>query len=146
MAANEATPPAVPAALLTGEGLPPAQRCLVCDREETPFTHDPHCPRPDCDLPPGAACDGSHESTVHATRQLALRNPATPVEAVTGFADHPSLLLRRALAARPGLPPDSCARLAVDTNPGVRGDLAENPAAAANPSPARTAMPQLVAL
>lgn len=59
---------------------------------------------------------------------MALRNRATPVTAAVGFVDHPSLLLRWALAARPDLPPDICARLAVDTNPGVRGDLAENPA------------------
>ncbi|WP_329022093.1 MULTISPECIES: hypothetical protein [unclassified Streptomyces] len=128
LAANEATPPVVLAALLTGEGLPPVRRCLVCDREETPFVHDPHCPRLDCDLPPGASCDGSHESTRHDTQLAAVRNPATPTEAVVGFVDHPSLLLRWALAARPDLPPDVCARLAEDANPGVRGDLAENPA------------------
>lgn len=127
-AANEATPPDVLAALITGEGLPPAQRCLVCDREDTPFVHDPQCPRLDCDLLPGASCDGSHESTVHDMQQAALRNPATPTEAVVGFAGHPSTLLRWALAARPDLPPEVCERLAVDPVPGVRADLAENPA------------------
>ncbi|MFE9699399.1 hypothetical protein [Streptomyces sp. NPDC006270] len=128
VAANEATPPAVLAALLTGEGLPPAQRCLVCDREEAPFVHDPQCSRPDCDLPSGASCDGSHESTRHAMQQMAIRNPATPTEAVVGFVGHPSLLMRWALAGRPDLPSEVCARLAVDSNPGVRADLAENPA------------------
>lgn len=57
VAANEATPPAVLAALLTEAGMAPAQRCLVCDREETPFVHDPECPRLDCDLLPGDSCD-----------------------------------------------------------------------------------------
>jgi hypothetical protein len=128
VAANEATPPTVLAALITGEGLPPAQWCLVCDREETPFVHDPQCPQLDCDLLPGASCDGSHESTMHDTQQMALRNPATPTEAVVGFVDHPSLLLRWALAARPDLPSQVCGRLAVDPHPGVRADLAENPA------------------
>ncbi|WP_053703772.1 hypothetical protein [Streptomyces sp. WM6368] len=128
VAANEATPPAVLAALVTGQRLPAARRCLVCDREEIPFVHDPHCPRLDCDLPPGASCDGSHASTVHALREAALRNPATPVEAVVGFVDHPSMLLRWTLAARPDLPPQTCARLASDPVPGVRGDLAANPA------------------
>ncbi|WP_345672782.1 hypothetical protein, partial [Streptomyces phyllanthi] len=128
VAANEATPPDVLAALISGEGLPPARHCLVCDREEPPFTHDPHCPRPDCDLPPGASCDGSHESTVHSLLLAALQNPATPAEAVVGFADHPSMLVRRLLAARPGLPPEVFARLAADPLPGVRADLAENPA------------------
>ncbi|MGW4020337.1 hypothetical protein, partial [Streptomyces sp. NPDC005009] len=127
VAANEATPPAVLAALLTGEGLPPAQRCLVCDREEVPFAHDPQCSRLDCDLPSGASCDGSHESTRHETQQMAIRNPATSTEAVVGFVGHPSLLLRWALADRPDLPSEVCARLAVDPNAGVRADLAENP-------------------
>ncbi|MFJ1929375.1 MULTISPECIES: hypothetical protein [unclassified Streptomyces] len=43
-AANEAPPPDLLAALANGEGLPPAERWLVCDSMETPFTHDPHCP------------------------------------------------------------------------------------------------------
>ncbi|MFC9243783.1 hypothetical protein ACFT7S_06940 [Streptomyces sp. NPDC057136] len=128
VAANESTPPAVLAALITGKGLRPAQRCLVCDREETPFAHDPQCPRLDCDLRPGASCDGSHESTLHDMQRAALQNPATPTEAVIRFADHPSLLLQWALAARPDLPPDVCRRLAVEPRPGVRADLAENPA------------------
>lgn len=128
VAGNEATPPATLAALVTGEGLPAARRCLVCDREETPFVHDPQCPRRDCDLLPGASCDGSHESAVHDIREAALRNPATPVEALVGFVDHPSMLLRWALAARQDLPQQACARLASDPTPGVRADLAENPA------------------
>ncbi|MCX4233602.1 hypothetical protein [Streptomyces ortus] len=128
VAANEATPPAVLVALLTGEGLPAARQCLVCDREEIPFVHDPQCPRPDCDLPAGASCDGSHESAVHGTREAALRNPATPVESVTAFADHPSMLLRWALATREDLPPQTYARLAEDPTSAIRRDIAENPA------------------
>ncbi|MFF3291159.1 hypothetical protein [Streptomyces sp. NPDC003023] len=128
VAANEATPPAVLAALINGEAMPPAQRCSVCDREETPFVHDSQCARLDCDLLPGASCDGSHESTTHDIQQAALRNPATPTEAVVGFADHPSPLLRWALAARPDLPPEVYRRLAADLIPGVRADLAGNPA------------------
>ncbi|MFF1401371.1 hypothetical protein ACFVZD_47815 [Streptomyces sp. NPDC058287] len=128
VAGNEATSPATLAALLAGEGLPAARRCLVCDREQTPFVHDRQCPRLDCDLLPGASCDGSHESTVHAMLEAALRNPATPVEAVVGFVDHPSMLLRWALATRQDLPQQACARLASDPTPGIRADLAENPA------------------
>uniref|UniRef100_A0AAU2VCQ0 DUF2336 domain-containing protein n=1 Tax=Streptomyces sp. NBC_00003 TaxID=2903608 RepID=A0AAU2VCQ0_9ACTN len=128
VAVNEATPPAALAALLTGEGLPPAARCLVCDREETPFVHDPQCQKAGCDLVPGASCDGSHESTLHGVRQAALRNPATPAHAVVRFAEHPSTLLRWALVARQDLPPQVYARLAVDVTPGIRADLAENPA------------------
>lgn len=125
VAANTATPAAVLAALLTGEGLPPALRCVVCDHEETPFVH---CPRPDCTLRPGAACDGSHKSTVHDMRQMALRNPATPTEAALGFVHAPSMLLRRELAARLDLTADVYRRLANDPIPWVRADLAENPA------------------
>jgi hypothetical protein len=128
VAANEATPPAVLSLLIGGAGLAPARRCPVCDREVPPFVHDPHCPRPDCDLRAGAACDGSHRSTVHETRQLALRNPATPTEAVVRFADDPSSLLRTELAARHDLPPHAARRLADDPVPGVRAALAENPA------------------
>ncbi|PJN34187.1 hypothetical protein CG717_06655 [Streptomyces sp. CB02613] len=128
VAGNEATPPAVLAALVTGKGLPAVRRCLVCDREKTPFIHDPQWLRLDCDLPPGASCDGSHESTVHDMREAALRNPATPIEAVVGFVDDPSMLLRWALAARQDLPLQACARLASDSAPGVRAELAENPA------------------
>ncbi|MFD5630970.1 hypothetical protein [Streptomyces sp. NPDC127072] len=130
VAANEATPPTVLAALISGEGLPPARWCLVCDREETPYAHDPHCPRPDCDLPPGASCDGSHESTVHDMLQAALRNTATPTEAVIGFARHPSTLLRWALTTRPDLPSEVYRRLAADATPGIRADIAANPAIA----------------
>ncbi|MFF0451688.1 hypothetical protein ACFYT4_36000 [Streptomyces sp. NPDC004609] len=127
VAANETTPPQVLAMLITGEGLPPAERCLVCDGEETPYTHDPYCPRLDCDLRSGASCAGSHESTLHEQAEQALRNPATPVGALLGFADHPSSLLRCQLAARPDLPPESAARLTGDPIPGVRAELAENP-------------------
>jgi hypothetical protein len=114
--------------LITGEGLPPAERCLVCDRERTPFVHEPNCPRPDCDLLPGAACDGSHQSTVHTMYDRAIHNPATPAEAVVGFAGHPSWLLRCGLAARTDLAPAVYERLARDPVPGVRAELAENPA------------------
>ncbi|TQE34550.1 hypothetical protein Sipo8835_15255 [Streptomyces ipomoeae] len=127
VAANEATPPEVLAALISGDG-PPARHCPVCDREEPPFSHSPQCARTDCDLPAGASCDGSHESTVHAMLLAALENPATPTEAVVGFVDHPSTLLRQALATRAGLPQEAYARLALDPTPGVRADLAENPA------------------
>ncbi|MFF0868598.1 hypothetical protein ACFYUV_43070 [Nonomuraea sp. NPDC003560] len=128
VAGNEAAPPAVLAALVNGEGLPPARRCLVCDQEETPFYHDPDCLRLDCDLPPAAACDGSHESTVHQTRVNALWNPATPTASVVGFADHPSMLLRWPLAVRADLPAAVYEHLAASPEPGVRAALAANPA------------------
>ncbi|MGC0334129.1 hypothetical protein RKD23_007119 [Streptomyces sp. SAI-170] len=131
VAANEGTPAAVLRMLLSGQGLAPAVRCLVCDREEPPYAHPRDCPRLDCDLRSGAACDGSHESTVFDIQQLALRNPATPTDAVVPFADHPSALLRWELAARPDLPASVARRLADDPVPGVRSTLAGNPAAGA---------------
>ncbi|MFF2425875.1 hypothetical protein [Streptomyces mirabilis] len=130
VAANEATPPAVLEMLLTGDGLPPARHCLVCDRERTPAPHarpHPH-PHPADDLPPGAFCTGSHESTVHDMWRQALSNPATPARAAAGFAGHSSALLRWSLAGRSDLPPEVWGRPADDPLPGIRGDLAENPA------------------
>lgn len=98
LAWNEAVPPAVLAALVGGEGLPDE---------------------------PG---DDFHESTAHDVCHAALRNPATPTEAVVLFATHPSTMLRWALATRPDLPPEVGRRLATDPVPGIRADLAENPA------------------
>lgn len=86
VAANTATPPNVLAALLTGAG-PPASLCIVCEREQIPFVHDPYCPRTDCDLPAGAACDGTHQSTVHTMHLRALENPSTPTSAAMPFAN-----------------------------------------------------------
>ncbi|KQV04429.1 MULTISPECIES: hypothetical protein [unclassified Kitasatospora] len=128
VAANQAAPPAVLAMLLTGDGLPPARWCLVCDHEPVPFEHDPHCPRRDCALPPDAACDGGHQSTVHAIQQAALGNPATPPAACAAFADHPSALLRHELACRTDLSASTYARLAEDAVPWTRAALAANPA------------------
>lgn len=129
VADNPRTPAAVLAALVTGAGLPPARQCLVCEREQTPFVHDRQCGRLDCELPPGASCDGSHESTVHDTYRAALHNPATPTDAVIPFAGHPSALLRWALASRPDLTPEVSRQLAEDPVPGIRADLAENASA-----------------
>jgi uncharacterized protein (DUF2336 family) len=128
VATNEATPPDVLTALLTGKGLPPARSCVVCEREATPFTHDPACERTDCTLPPGASFDGSHESTVLDIQQMALGNPSTPANAVVDFASHPAMLLRREVAVRTDLPPRVYAQLAEDPVPWVRSTLAENPA------------------
>ncbi|MFM9675243.1 hypothetical protein [Streptomyces brasiliscabiei] len=104
VACNEATPPAVLAALVTGSG---------------PVPGDP--------------CDDFHASTAYDVVRAALANPATPAEVAVRFADHPSTPLRRALATHPGLPPEAYARLAVDSAPGVRADLAENPAVDGTP-------------
>lgn len=128
VAANEATPPQVLAALITGEGLPPAERCSACDGEEVPCTHDPDGARLDCDLASCASCSGAHESTLDELAEQAVRNPATPVEVLLGFAGHPSSLLRRQLAARPDLPLSTATRLTGDPDPGVRAELAENSA------------------
>ncbi|MGC0421209.1 hypothetical protein [Embleya sp. AB8] len=130
VATNRATPPAVLAALLVGGGPVPARRCLVCDREPTPFVHHPNCPRPDCDLPPGAACSGAHESTVEQIQLHALGNPATPAEAAAGLVDHPGILLRSELAGRADLLPAAAERLVEDPTLWVRIVLAANPALA----------------
>ncbi|MFJ9594319.1 hypothetical protein ACIRS3_16295 [Streptomyces virginiae] len=127
VAGNEAAPPAALAALLTGDALEPARSCLVCDSREIPFTHGPYCQDAECDLLPGAECDGTHGSTLHDTWQRALANPATPPAAVAAFAEHPSVLLRWAVAEHPGLPAHVYARLAGDPVPGIRACVARNP-------------------
>lgn len=127
-ALNEAVPPAALAALITGEGLAPSASCLVCDREEIPFVHDPNCPRPDCELVGGAACAGGHESTVHDMLRRAAGNPVTPVEAALTLIGHPSMLVRWALAERTDLPQESYERLAEDPIPAVWWAVAANPA------------------
>ncbi|GIF09913.1 ZZ-type zinc finger protein [Actinoplanes siamensis] len=126
VAANPDTPPDRLAALVANDS--PAEACLVCDREPIPFVHAPHCDREDCTLLPGMSCDGSHESAVHSLRQRAVDNLGTPMSALVGFADEPSMSLRWALAARPDLPPEVAGRLAGDPVPGVRYHLADNPA------------------
>ncbi|MGW0854967.1 hypothetical protein [Streptomyces sp. NPDC002690] len=143
LAVNPMTPPPVLAALITGEGLPPVRHCLVCDQEPVPYTHDSGCERPGCDLRSGAACDGSHQSTVHELLVRALENGATPTEAVLPFADDPRDPVRRALATREDLPDSAYERLARDPAHWVRDELAGNPATgeaavrvlAADPSP-----------
>ncbi|WP_042416892.1 hypothetical protein [Streptacidiphilus anmyonensis] len=134
VAANEQTPPRSLRALLAGEGsegtvggLPPARACLVCDQEPVPPGRAPERPRGERRLLPGEACDGAHESTVHAMRCRALGNPATPVDAVAALAVHPSAKLRELVAAREGLPADVYARLAEDPVRRVRAVLAGNP-------------------
>lgn len=111
---NEATPPAVLAALLDDKGLPPVQRCSVCSVEET-F----------CEVLSFDVCGGTHETAVHDVRHAALSNSATPIEAAISFADDPSELLRWALAERSDLPPEVSRRLATDPNARIRACLAE---------------------
>ncbi|MFJ2821130.1 hypothetical protein ACIO7M_08465 [Streptomyces toxytricini] len=118
-ALNEATPPEVLTALITGEGLPPARTCPVCRRGEEPAPDEP---------PARARCSGAHESAVHDTLERAARNPATPAAVAAGLAGHPSVLVRWALAERADLPQGVYARLGADPAPAVRRTVAENPA------------------
>jgi hypothetical protein len=131
-AVNPAGPPEVLGDLIAvhwrGDGGPLPASCDVCRREPIPFVHDPECPRLDCDLPPGAACDGTHESVIHSLLVRAVDNPATPAEAAADLVGHPSMYVRRQLAARLDLPPGVLVRLVGDPIPGVRGAVAENPA------------------
>lgn len=128
VADNPRTPPEVLEMLVTGVGLPPVRWCVVCERVDVPFVHPADCLRPDCDLPSGAACDGSHQWFVHWTRHAALGNPGTSAGAAVGFADHPDGRMRWRVAERGGMPQEVYARLAVDACPGVRGAVAGNPA------------------
>ncbi|MEV4275923.1 hypothetical protein [Actinoplanes xinjiangensis] len=132
VAGNPAAPPEVLAGLATadrrGRGGRPPETCDVCVREPIPFVHDPGCRRRDCELPPGAACDGTHESVIHSLLARVVDNPATPGMVAAELVGHSSAYVRWPLAARPDLPAEAAVRLADDPIPGVRADLAENPA------------------
>ncbi|MFE9461760.1 hypothetical protein [Streptomyces californicus] len=125
VAANEATPPSALAALLNGDGSPATHHCPACEGE--PPSPD-HGPPPGHDLTPEPSGDGLHTCAAHELLRAVLDNPATPAEAVTRFAHHPSRLLRWPLAARRDLPPEAYEDLARDPVPGIRAELAENPA------------------
>lgn len=132
VAVNPAAPPRVLAGLVAvhwrGSGGTLPESCEVCEREPLPFVHDPECHRADCDLPAGAACNGTHESVIHSLLCRVVDNPATPAVAAAELAGHPSPIVRWQLAARPDLPADVAAVLAGDPVPNVRAHLAENPA------------------
>ncbi|MFI1191196.1 hypothetical protein [Streptomyces californicus] len=125
VAANEAAPPSALAFLLNGCGSPATHGCPACEGE--PPSPD-HGPPHDHDLTPAPSWDGLHTYAAHELLRAALHNPATPAEAVSPFADHPSRPLRWPLAARRDLPPKTYETLARDPVPGIRAELAENPA------------------
>lgn len=112
VADNWATPPAVLAALATGAGLPPATYCLTCATGPVAGVAD---------------FARAHAEAVAWMRDRLAGNPATPVEAVAGLVDDPSMTVRSTLARRRDLPPAVCRRLAEDPMPGVRAVLAGNP-------------------
>ncbi|MFI1047353.1 hypothetical protein [Streptomyces griseoruber] len=112
---NEATPPAVLAALLDDKGLLPVERCEFCGGVEETY----------CGVAPYEICDATHETPVHDVRHGALSNPATPIEAAIPFADHPSENLRLALAERLDLPREVSRRLAKDPDVRIRACIAE---------------------
>ncbi|WP_282205110.1 hypothetical protein [Kitasatospora fiedleri] len=123
---NASTPPAVLADLLNGR--PPLESCEVCTRHPVPWTHPRDCPDPDCRLPGGAVCDGSHRYARHAIAQAALAHPAASVADALRHLRDPSPFLRARLAARTDLGPDAYELLAADPAPQVLESLAENPA------------------
>ncbi|MEV7831537.1 hypothetical protein AB0P12_13040 [Streptomyces subrutilus] len=127
-AGNEAAGPAALAAPITGDALPPAASCRVCDGPDVPFTPHPYAAPDVRELRPDASCGGAHASTVHETRQRALLNPSTPAELALAHAGGPATALRRALAGRTDLPAAAYARFAADPDPAVRAAVAANPA------------------
>ncbi|MFD7645191.1 hypothetical protein ACFV4P_31575 [Kitasatospora sp. NPDC059795] len=123
---NEGAPPAVLADLINDR--PPLASCDTCARHPVPWVHPPDCPDPDCTLPGGAACDGTHQYARHMILRVVLWNPATPVAAAMRYLDAPSAFLRERLAARTDLPAHAYAALAADPAIWVREPLASNPA------------------
>ncbi|HWS33741.1 MAG TPA: hypothetical protein VN408_13500 [Actinoplanes sp.] len=127
VASNPATPPPVLAELVTQRSGTPSSICVVCARESVPFVHDPNCPRLDCELPPGAECDGTHQFVIHNLLVKAVDNSATPVDALAGLTGHPSIFVRWALAGRADLPAADAEILAADQSAGVRAAAAAHP-------------------
>ncbi|QKW18706.1 hypothetical protein HUT16_06205 [Kitasatospora sp. NA04385] len=126
VARNPAAPPGILADLLADR--PPLPGCDVCRRHPVPWTHPPDCPDPDCRLPGGAACDGSHQYARHSIVQAALAHPAAPAADALRHLHDASAFLRARLAERTDLGPDAYRRLATDPLPMVLAPLAENPA------------------
>ncbi|GAA1557671.1 hypothetical protein GCM10009827_093250 [Dactylosporangium maewongense] len=114
LAANEATPGGVLAALARDGAHPPAEACPGCDGTHQPADWE--------------ACDGGHESAVRGIQSMAAGNRSTPAPALVLLARHPDSWVRWAVAARPDLPQDEYARLATDPVPEVRHAIAANPA------------------
>ncbi|MFI9785330.1 hypothetical protein ACIHEI_17775 [Kitasatospora sp. NPDC051984] len=123
---NRDVPPAVLADLINDR--PPLVSCDVCVRHAVPWVHPPDCPDPECTLPGGAACDGSHQYARHTILRTALGNPAAPVAEVMRYLDAPSPFLREQLASRTDLPASAYAVLAAAPEIWVREPLASNPA------------------
>ncbi|RKE18108.1 hypothetical protein [Streptomyces sp. TLI_171] len=123
---NPAAPSDVLADLINDR--PPLGSCDTCRRHAVPWRHPADCPDPDCDLPAGAACDGSHQYARHSILQAVLGHPAAPVADAVRHLDDPSPFLRAQLAERPDLHQDAYRRLAADQNLWVLAALAENPA------------------
>ncbi|MEU8265269.1 hypothetical protein AB0C02_32270 [Micromonospora sp. NPDC048999] len=74
------------------------------------------------------SCDGRHQDALHDLDYALTLNPRTPAETVSRFAVHPSIHVRWRLAVRTDLPQDVYRVLAQDLIPGIRGDVAANPA------------------
>lgn len=115
VAGNERTPRPVLTALTADAGNPPARWCCGCDGRAAP--------------PAWMRCaGGDHESARIDLAYALVTNPATPGDAVAGYAEHPTAYVRWALAERPDLPRHSYAMLAADPAPAVRAAVAENQA------------------
>ncbi|MER7175012.1 hypothetical protein [Streptomyces mesophilus] len=103
VACNEATSPAILAALVAGEGFAPLEECERC---------------------------AEVYNDADAVRDAALLNPSTPIEAVLPHVNHEAVWPGWGLAARADLPPQTYELLAGHPMPGVRDAVAKNPAIA----------------
>ncbi|NGO76946.1 hypothetical protein G6045_14920 [Streptomyces sp. YC504] len=101
VACNEATSPAILAALVTGEGFPPLEECERC-------------------------AEAHYDAG--AVRYAALLNPSTPVEAVVPQVNHDEVWPGWGLTARTDLPSETYELLAGHPVPGIRDAVAKNPA------------------
>ncbi len=74
------------------------------------------------------SCDGTHQDALDDLDYVLTLNSRTPAEVLDRFAVHLSLHVRWQLASRTDLSQQTYRTLAQDPIPGVRGDVAANPA------------------
>lgn len=114
LACNEHVPSHLLVALAERR-LPAAQLCPACDGSGHWLSEH-------------WSCDGRHQDALHNLDYALTLNPRTPAGTVNRFAAHPSMHVRWQLAARTDLPQDTYRTLSRDPIPGIRGEVAANPA------------------
>ncbi|MFE9693717.1 hypothetical protein [Micromonospora sp. NPDC005806] len=115
-------------ALACNEHAPSHLLVALAERRTPPATLCPACDGSGHWLAEHWSCDGKHQDALHDLDYALTLNPRTPAETVSRFTAHPSIHVRWRLAVRTDLPQDAYWALAQDPTPGIRSDVAANPA------------------